>query len=206
MQFSINWDPNVLDFLSTDNYNLTDLNVNSFGAQPSDVDNGRLRLAWFDMSTSGLTVPDNTVIFTIRCRAIGTPGSSTTVEITDVPTVIEITENGQVIEPVIQNGEINVMSDPNSTLEVENGKIVLHQNYPNPFTGQTDIIFDLKQSEEVTLTINDTSGKVLYTQKAVFPDGTNTMQIKDNIFPSSGVYLYTIKIRNHILTNKMIVL
>ncbi len=206
MQFSLNWDPSVLKYLSTDNYGLDFLDVNNFGTEPADVDNGKMRFLWFDSSTNGITVDDNTIIFTIRCRAIGPMGSSTNIDITGDPTIIEVTQDGAEVTPTLQNGVMNIAANPNPTINIDNGKIVLHQNYPNPFTGQTDIFFEIKQSEQITLTINDVSGKVLYELTETFTDGKHSLQIKDDIFPTSGVYLYTLKIKNHILTNKLIVL
>ena len=39
---------------------------------------------------------------------------------------------------------------------------VLHQNYPNPFSGQTTITFTLRSTEEVMLEVYDLSGRQVY--------------------------------------------
>ena len=87
----------------------------------------------------------------------------------------------------------------------------LHQNYPNPFNPVTNIRYDLKNTEHVTLTIFDLNGRKINQI-------VNTIQVAGhqsaewnttNSFGkpvSAGVYLYQIKAGQFFQTKKMILL
>lgn len=64
LQFNIDYDSTKLQFQSLQNFNLSGLNINSFGAPGMGAnEEGHIKLAWFDLEVNGVTVPDQTVIF-----------------------------------------------------------------------------------------------------------------------------------------------
>ena len=64
-QYSMNWDPNVLDFVSVDNIttDLASFAQSSFGT--TQTGDGKLSVNWFDPNVSGVQLPkkDNKNIF-----------------------------------------------------------------------------------------------------------------------------------------------
>ncbi|RMF23429.1 MAG: hypothetical protein D6765_13120, partial [Bacteroidetes bacterium] len=96
MQFSINWDPAVLQyqslpFITTD---LAGFNQSNFGTSANLVDNGKLTVSWLDPAVSGVTLPNGTLLFTIEFTVQSSDG--TDIVISDDPSVIEVTDaNGQ---------------------------------------------------------------------------------------------------------------
>lgn len=64
MEFTLTYDPAILGFTEVRNLNLTDLSAASFGL-PGVGGNqpGNIKVSWFDMSGSGATVADGTVLF-----------------------------------------------------------------------------------------------------------------------------------------------
>ncbi len=89
MQFSINYDPNALQFVSIGALNLDQLTTASFGTPPQTAP-GVITLSWLDQTLAGVTLPDGTQIFEICFEVIGT--STTTVTVTGSPTSIEVTD------------------------------------------------------------------------------------------------------------------
>ncbi|MEZ5041746.1 MAG: cohesin domain-containing protein [Saprospiraceae bacterium] len=86
MQFSINYDPAILQFNNISNTNLTGLSPNSFG-NPSA---GNITMSWSDPNAVGLTLADGTVVFEVCFTVVGTAG--TTVTFSDTPTPTEIVD------------------------------------------------------------------------------------------------------------------
>ncbi len=96
MQFSINWDPTVLQFTEIKNFTdlLNEFNAGSFGTEPDNTANGEIRVSWID-ARAGTTLPDGTIVFTIDFTIVGGSGSSTTITITGEPRKIEIIDEAE---------------------------------------------------------------------------------------------------------------
>ena len=90
MQFSINYDPEILHFESVGNFNLDGLNANYFSFPPSGTAPGTITMSWLDNSLEGVTLPDNTILFEMCFEVIG--NSNTTIDFSNSPTPIEITD------------------------------------------------------------------------------------------------------------------
>jgi hypothetical protein len=87
-QFSFAWDPAVLDFVGIIPSGSLPLNPNlDFGL--ADVALGQLAHAWFDQTFTGVTLPDNTVLFTIEFTFIGGANNTSDLTFTDFPIIIE---------------------------------------------------------------------------------------------------------------------
>ncbi len=88
----------------------------------------------------------------------------------------------------------------------------LYQNYPNPFNPSTNIIYQLKEKESVTLEIFDILGRRIKSiinntvqnpgQHIATWNGTNNYGEK----VASGIYIYRIRAKDFISSRKMILL
>lgn len=98
----------------------------------------------------------------------------------------------------------------NSTLGINDisatDNITLSQNTPNPATGNTSINYELAQSANVAIEITDITGKKVMT----FGKGKQAPGKYNIIFDAnqleSGVYFYTLKTDNSVITKKMSVI
>jgi hypothetical protein len=95
-------------------------------------------------------------------------------------------------------------------------KTELRPNYPNPFNPETWIPFRLAEDSHVTLTIYDTTGRVVRTvdvgfkpaavyetrAKAIYWDGRNDFGER----VASGIYFYSLTAKNFSATRKMVIL
>ncbi|HKJ79503.1 MAG TPA: T9SS type A sorting domain-containing protein [Prolixibacteraceae bacterium] len=80
----------------------------------------------------------------------------------------------------------------------------VEQNYPNPFSNQTEIKLYLPEPETVSLKIMDVSGKELIQKLQQFPAGKNALEIKRDDL-TDGIYYYRVEASSGSFTGKMIV-
>ncbi len=113
MQFSLAWDPTVLEFTGTQNFGLTDLTAGSFNIDGTA--NGQIAVAWFDNAAQGITLADGTTVFELCFNVIGANGTNTTITFTDTPTAREL---------AIASGTIEFQSS-DGTITVEEGDVIM---------------------------------------------------------------------------------
>jgi gliding motility-associated-like protein len=108
MQYSINWDSTVLQFNSISNVTseIPGFSPSAIFSTPPVQDKGVVTLSWFEPNagSSPVTLPDQTMIYTIVFDVIGDPCDQTKVEITGTPLAIEVAEEGSIPVTISQNG------------------------------------------------------------------------------------------------------
>ncbi len=209
MQFSINWDSTVLDFKSVNN--LTDALPNFSDNEIGIVEapSGAIRVAWFDGSTIGLSIPDDTRLFTLTLQIIGEAGINSNITISNTPIVIEVTSSdGTVLDSLgVTGGTVTIPEDiTSSTFLVAPNGMELYQNEPNPFYTATRIKAMLPTAEAVQFFIRDISGKIVYQKNFNSVQGENTIEIRSDLLAASGTYYYTLQNEHYQLSRKMILL
>jgi len=108
VQFSINWDPNVLNFTNAQNFNPS---VPSLGTANINVDNmaGFITLSWLDINFTGVDLADGQVLFEICFDVVGNLGDFTPVFFSDNPTALEVTNTGGIqLGFNGQDGQVNI--------------------------------------------------------------------------------------------------
>lgn len=192
-QFSINWDSTIINFESISDFNLADLNIGNFGL--GQVEGGKLRFLWYDDSgtNEGVTIDDNTVIFKINFTAIGSPATYTDIQFTGLPLDINVVDTSMVnIGMQANNGKVTMAGDPVSVNQIPYSGYYLYQNQPNPFSGETSIVFDLPQNEEIVLEFTDILGRVTGRYHAELQKGKHEKTFGRAFFPTKGLYYYTL--------------
>jgi hypothetical protein len=80
----------------------------------------------------------------------------------------------------------------------------LVSNYPNPFTSNTTIQFQIKSNSYVSLVVYDQTGKKISTLvNRVLPASAYNILFDGSSLPA-GIYFYTLKVDNYSTTRKMI--
>jgi gliding motility-associated-like protein len=108
-QFSVSWNPDVLDFVAIKNLNpsVPGLTAGSFNVE-TFVDEGEITMVWFEPSTNQVSIPDGSLFFTIEFEVIGAPCQSSTVSITNSPTDIQVAEDEENIGLISNTGVVTV--------------------------------------------------------------------------------------------------
>lgn len=96
-------------------------------------------------------------------------------------------------------------NDNTSVPSVTGNGLSVGQNYPNPFSNQTQISYSVTKSSDVTFSICDITGRVIMNNNLnqVAP-GEHVININANTF-SPGVYFYTFDVNGSKVTRKMII-
>lgn len=200
MQFSISWDPGVLEYQEVKDFGLPLMNLGNFGQ--ADVALGNLGFLWYN-DVGGYNA-DAVDLFKIEFKALNDVGNaSTTVSFSNQPTPIEIADTTFTdIGMIPVNGSVEIM-DPNNIAEIENSKTIVSQNVPNPFCDQTFIPIDLKERSKIHLEIIDLTGTQIYEYAEFFNPGLQRINITGDIFPANGTYLYTVLIGDKKVAKKL---
>lgn len=85
-------------------------------------------------------------------------------------------------------------------------KVVLLQNVPNPFQGNTQIGFYLPEASQTKLTVRDVKGAVLYQIQGEYSKGWNLLNVEAAALRNSGVLYYSLETAKFVETKRMVVL
>jgi hypothetical protein len=200
MQFTLKWDPTVLNFQQVSELVLP--SSMGLGNHFGDLGNGVLTFVWTEENLEGLVLGNEATLFSLDFKVVGPNNSSTLVEVTGDPTLIEVATADEVLEVTLDNGTVNVGTT--STTESMTTDFVLFQNTPNPVTEFTNITFELNNRTDADLSIYNTSGKLILVQ-STNGSGLQTITIQREAFPAAGTYFYELKTDNAIARRKLIV-
>ncbi|MDX2066859.1 MAG: PKD-like domain-containing protein [Haliscomenobacter sp.] len=85
-------------------------------------------------------------------------------------------------------------------------KVVLLQNVPNPFQGNTQIGFYLPEASQTKLTVRDVKGAVLYQIQGEYNKGWNLLNVEAAALRGSGVLYYSLETAKFVETKRMVLL
>lgn len=195
VQFTLKWDPTVLEFDKVAYMGIIGLDDNvNFGL--TDIDKGIMTFYWYDETSSsgvnGVTLRNGTPLFSLDMKVVGALHSYTLVEFVGDPTVIEMVNADDVVldfvlEPgMISVGKLSGINDPAES----SAKLSVS---PNPFKEFIRTEFELKQASEVFTTVYDLKGNSVFSNNKFFGAGKNTMTFQKGQFPAPGSYFLSIK-------------
>lgn len=130
-QFSIIWDPAVIDYrnVQSPNPNLPDL---SSGITQSNA--STLLVSWSDASPSGITLGDGEVLFQLCFDIVGPIGSSSPITMTNTPLEIEVFDpDGNPYGVIAAGGQVTV-SNADLFVEIEPRDLSCFQAVDGSFT------------------------------------------------------------------------
>ena len=78
LQFSLNWDPTVVQYVETTNFGLPGITPASF--VEDQTSSGILNFNWIDMGMGGVTITDGTSVFDVCFQVTGAGGASTSID------------------------------------------------------------------------------------------------------------------------------
>ena len=84
--------------------------------------------------------------------------------------------------------------------------LVLYQNQPNPFKGNTIIGFDLPENSAIQLQVFDVAGKQLQLIEGNYQKGYNAIELDSDNLSTNGVLYYQLHTQFGSLTKKMMVI
>jgi len=107
MQYSINYDPSVLQFTGSQGYNLPGFTAANVG-NPSA---GNITISWLaNDPVAGQSVANGTVIYQLCFTVLGATGSSSDITFSGSPTPVEVIDVDGPVAPVWNNGSVTVIN------------------------------------------------------------------------------------------------
>lgn len=165
------------------------------------LENGVLTFIWYTPNTKGESFDDETGLFKIYFKQKTTATTSVESfrvvnEITPAiafdfegnPSVISLTDLQK-----IKNDKLN------------DSKITVYQNIPNPFSEHSKIIFKMGIDDLVQINFVDQHGSTIYSTENYYSAGTHQLEVDANDFPSAGIYYYSITTSSERVVRKMII-
>ena len=107
MQYTLQWEAQVLKFKRLQGFDLPGLNANNFGTHRSEKE-GLLTHSWFDSNVRGINRPDGAKLYEVCFDVIGDTGKKATLRFSDNPTVREISNSAGALIPL--NGTEGVIT------------------------------------------------------------------------------------------------
>ena len=168
-QFSLNWNPEVLEFIETENKN-TEAH---FGT--TRIADGLLMVSWFLSTTQPVTLNDEEELFELKFRVKGERGTNSEIEIMNGPVRSEAyDQNLQLMDIATTNGSVKV-GDVTEVFQSPSSQINLSVQ-PNPFSNSANIIFTVAQENHVQIVIYDLLGKQMKKIEADFSAGKHQIE------------------------------
>lgn len=107
MQYTVKWDPKVLQFKEVKNFKLPFLGIDNFGR--TRIPAGLLTVVWIDNDLRGITLPDNSLLYQICFTVKGKAGSRSSVSLVQAPTPFEsVNKQEKLVRIVPTNGAVTV--------------------------------------------------------------------------------------------------
>jgi hypothetical protein len=114
--------------------------------------------------------------------------------------------NGQGIGIGVSVRNTQAECDGNSSISesLSNNSFDVAQNFPNPFTGESQIAYNLPQAGKVNFRVTNLVGKVVTENTLSGNAGVNYMNVNASDY-AAGVYMYSLTFGGKTITKRMIV-
>lgn len=204
LQFAMKWDSSVIEFLDIDTFGLPTTNVATHFSFLF-LESGLLPLVWLHPSLGTVDYANNTPFLRLKFKAIGAPSTSTLFEFvattsasikvlagSDFHQIDVAFDPGEVkLTPVLAIGSISELKD-----------VVVS---PNPSSQDIKVSFSLNQPVDLTWTVCDLLGKQLKFGHLAQTSGAHIIEIDREIFPETGIYLFSVRSAQGVFSRKLIV-
>jgi len=170
-QFTLSWNPEVLEFLDVKDKALE----THYGTMR--IADGFLTTSWNDDLTRAITLRDDETVFELRFKVIGETGSFSPIVIGSELTASEAyNENLDMLNIVHTKGMVKV-GDVSTVVNLQS-KICSLSVQPNPFSHSTQIFAVLPDDAAATISIYDILGKLVKQMSLKLHAGENKIEWK----------------------------
>ena len=190
VQFSMQWNPEVIQFVSAGGVNLPNASE-PFGE--AFVDSGTLTFLWVtaDIST-GITLDSGQILFTVHFQTVGTVGDSTQLAITNYPTPVLVLNNSGANVGLTHEGGLIRIEEPISTNNpVENSPVYLSV-YPTYTQEQLNIELNTDFYVHSSVAIYSLSGHLVFSEPWLLLPGNNLWSLNIESKLPNGMYAVVI--------------
>ena len=180
LQYTLNFNPSQLSFLSVENNRLGIEYATNHSAE------GTLSFLWSDDQLQAKTLADSSLLLElVFAKTGGNQQMIDAISLSSDITPIEAWDANNVQHTIIMNASKAAME---TMVNTEAWSIA-----PNPAHDVVKLSFDLQQSKAITLQLTNSAGKVVMQQKLVIAKGSSTTSIDLQAKTKLPVGIYTLK-------------
>ncbi len=200
VQFSVQWDSTVLNFLRVENVVLEGSLMGNFNQ--TQLVNGRIGYLEADGTLVGFGLPDSSLLFTMVFESLTTVSVNTDLSFTEKPlrTSVRSSNNNEVV-PVLTSGTVNLNGTNSVRTFAEDPRLTVS---PNPFQDLSQINLNLSYSGTAALEILDISGRMVVRRTQAFTAGNTSIELNAEDFPTNGTYILRITTNREQLHRKVV--
>jgi len=193
-QFTLDFDERILELLDYQAGDIPGITEENFAF--IDRHKGILTASWNVMREKSWP-SGSSLLIRLRFRARKSSELIHALQMAPKPTIPEAyTHEGDLLEMNLAFRE--------GSRTIDLGGYQLFQNYPNPFQQTTTIGFTLPRSQEVSLSVSDVTGRIVWQTRGMFPRGLNEVPVYGQANWSDGVYFCKMETESFTDVRKMI--
>jgi hypothetical protein len=168
-QYTIEWDPTVLQFIGAENQHL------SFSFGQTFLSQGKMAGLWSTENLNGLSLPDSSTVLELKFFVTGQNGTFSPIQFNSSVTNLEAYDHElKELNILVTNGSIH---SGLLTSEETMSEYLIHFNcYPNPFSDFTVISFSINQAQFVNIEVFDVYGKKVNDLSGYYHAGQNKIE------------------------------
>ena len=189
LQASFNFDPDALEFYR---YGSPTLPVQDHHFGFAELEDGSIYLSWNEANGLKVDPQDEWLELEFIARTDGTTSNHF------------FPGKGDFSNEIYSNNRNYRMEYIFKTSGMTEQKSFAGAAYPNPFNNHAVIPLSLPSSTYVELSIKDTGGKLVHTQRAYYDRGKHLLEITKENFRGGGVYFYQIRTEGELTGGKLI--
>lgn len=188
-QLGLRFNQEVLEFKGVNTTNLPNFKNSNIGS--NKIEEGILRLNWWNQEAVHLA--DGSTLFTLVFKAKKDANRL------DTPIVLDeniLSAEFYTADLKISSAILTNQKEPLYPTVATDQPLVLQQNRPNPFSGETIIGFYLPTATTAALTILDATGKIIKTYQGDYPQGFNEITVDLSDITIEGNLVYQLRTPN----------
>ena len=200
MQFTFQWDSEILEFKSFGDFILPNLFESNFG--PTVIDS-LINVVWLAPATEPqITLDDGSIAFYINFEVIGNPNQNSGLDFPGNPVDNLVIQDYVEFELLDESGTFTVMQPVSIDQLIQSSQI---KCTPNPFKDFTIVTFELKEDiKDLNFQIYDATGKEVHKRTQDYFTGHNEILISQNLLNGKGLYFYRLSSTELDFTNTFI--
>lgn len=200
VQFSLQWDSTVFEFLRVENVALEGTLMGNFNQ--TQLDNGRIGYLEADGTLVGFGLPDSSLLFTLVFQPLTTVTTTTSIAFSEEPLRTSVrSSNNNDVTPDLTAGMVSLEGANSVVTFAEDPRLTVA---PNPFRDYSQVSLSLNYSGTANLEILDISGKMITRRTQAFVAGNTSINLNARDFPTNGTYILRITTNREQLHRKVV--
>ncbi len=194
-QFTLSFDPNVLEFESISKCGLASVSESNFGLHR--LSEGVITTSW--NGADAVALKDGETVFALNFTAKKSAALMETISVGSQYTPAEAyNADAEVLG-------VALLFNNDGRETITDADFELMQNVPNPFGQETAIAFFLPIATTASLSIFDASGKVVKVIENNYAKGYHEVVLNASELNGSGILYYQLETASHTTTKRMLI-